>query len=89
MSTVTVYPTLVKSTFNGHSGSGGGAVSVPGLKVGDRLIWLQSDSYLSGTVQMNSANYFEIIITVDDQIQQVAGSDLSTWTFNAIFIRGI
>ncbi len=87
--TVAGHHEILGAAFNGHSGPGGGLVSVPGLVVGDKLIWLQSDQYLGGTVQMNSADYFEVIISANDQIRQIVTVDLSAWTFKAIFIRGI
>ncbi|SRR5258706_2899023 len=80
---------IVSAVFNGHSGIGGGAISVSGLRVGDKLIWLQSNQFSGGNEQFNSAGYFEIIISVNDQIQQLVTPDLSSWAFNAIFIRGV
>ena len=77
---------FISAIFGGRNGAG--SISVPGLKVGDKLIWLQSSSYQGGTVQMNTADYFEIKISVNDQIQQLITSDLSTWILNAILIRG-
>jgi hypothetical protein len=81
--TVTVHhEQLLSAMFGGLSGSG--SVSVPGLKVGDKLIWLQSPQ--GGPAQVGG---FEIIISVNNQIQQLSASDLSAHTFNAIFARGV
>ncbi len=79
---------FISATFAGTSGTSGGAVSISGLKVGDKLIWLQSPSHLSGNYQMNGLGYFEVSVSVADQLQQIVGTDLSYWTLNAIFLRG-
>lgn len=78
---------FVSAAFSGHSGPG--PINVPGLKAGDKLIWLQSASYQGGTVQMNTADYFEIIVSVNDQIQQLTTVNLVSWVLNAVFLHGV
>jgi len=69
---------FVKVTVTGINGSG--AVSAPGLKVGDRLLLNYGPNPSAG---------FERIVTVDDEIQQNSGFDWTSYTFDLIFIRGI
>lgn len=73
---------LIHATFVGDATGGAGhAASVPGLKVGDILLanTANGNVYLSG--------WFEPVVTVDDEIQQVA-ADLSASTFSAVLFRG-
>lgn len=85
MSTVIKSAQIVSSTFLGRSGTG--SISVPGLVVGDRLIWLHSTGYTGADINLNGFNYMEVIISVDDQIQQTDNGNYTTWTFDAIFVR--
>ena len=75
---VTLSTVLVKAEFTGQSSSG--AISVPGLQVGDTAI-----------VDLNGHNVigssFEQIISVADQIQQLSGSDLSSQTYKFFMVR--
>lgn len=68
---------IVKVTVTGIISPG--PISAPGLKVGDRLLISYSPSF-AGT---------EAIVTVDDEIQQLAPFDWSSFTFDLIFLRGI
>lgn len=70
-------PVFVKAVFTGRNGAG--SISVPGVKAGDMMFWLQG----------NTINSFEGngSITVDDQIQQISASDLSALTFTLICVR--
>lgn len=74
-------------TFSGRSGSG--SISVPGVKVGDYLV-----AYFVHPLGVNgvlgawvSALPFEYSISVADQIQQSSTADLSSGTYDGIFIR--
>jgi hypothetical protein len=61
------------ATFTGLNGSG--SISLPGLKVGDRV---------SIDIQPGG---FESVVSVDDELQQTASSDFSTTTFRMFFFR--
>lgn len=69
-------------TFNGRNGPG--AISVPGLKAGDRIVRLLQVGIQDYT---GAADMMEWIITVDDEIQQVSVGNLTTWNFEAIAVR--
>lgn len=62
--------------------SGAGAISLPGVKRGDTVSTLTG---LIGTNGDQSAS-FEMVITVDDQILQSSGSDLSAKWFQAYIV---
>lgn len=85
--TVSPSSELISVQFTGIAGSG--AISVPGLKTGDKLLWLESSSYQTGPVQFSTAGYFEIIVSTDDYLQQTTTLGLNDWLFNAIFVRGL
>lgn len=73
----------------GFSGSTGvGPVNITGLLEGDKLLWLQSPNYNSN-LQSASSQYFEIEVSADNQLQQLINADLTDWTFNAVFSRGV
>lgn len=68
-------------SFNGRNGSG--AISIPGLKAGDKIIRL-----IQGTTDYTAdPTIMEWVISVDDQIQQIISENLSTWAFSAIAVR--
>ena len=67
-------------TFLG--GTGAGAVSCPGARVGDTV---QTLIGVIGAAGDQSAA-FESVITVDDQIQQLSGSDLSDNWYRAYLV---
>lgn len=74
---VSCYPTFIKAAFNGRSGSG--AISVPGLQVGDIVL-----VFVNG----NWASSFESpTVSVADEMQQTSGADLSSISFELILIR--
>jgi len=62
--------------------SGVGAISLPGVKRGDTVSTLTG---LIGAIG-NQAASFESVITVDGQIQQSSGSDLSAKWFEAYIV---
>ena len=70
-------PILVKAVFVGRNGAG--AISVPGLQVGDTVLQYQNGNW---------AGSFDFpAITVADEIQQSSGSDLSAVTFTLFLLR--
>lgn len=76
----------ITATFTGRSTSG--TISVPGLKVGDKLIWLYSPEYVAVAGQnLACAAIMEPTVSVDDELQQVYNNDYSTYTFTAILVR--
>lgn len=85
ISAVTVGPSFVKATFTGLSSPG--AISVPGLEVGDVITWLGIDSPVDN-VAFSTPN-FEPIISVDDEIQQIGTSDNNGVSFTIICLRGV
>lgn len=75
----------ISASFEGLHGSG--AVSVPGLKVGDRVV------YLIGNLPGGPANFmgstnFEMIVSVDDELQQNSTSYLDGTIFDVLVYRG-
>lgn len=83
--------TFVRARWQGRST--GGSSSVPGLKVGDRLMWLSNnpsnyDPAGAGTYNTLPGSW-ELFISVNDEIQQVAGPDLSDHYLEAIFLRNL
>lgn len=71
----------IQFSFNGRNGAG--AVSVSGLKVGDKILRLTQ----SGTDYTADPTMMEWVISVDDQIQQISGGNLSTYAFDAVAVR--
>lgn len=69
-------------SFTGRNGAG--AISVPGLKVGDRLVRLIQDGATDYTADLGM---MEWVVTVDDEIQQNSGGNTTTWNFEAIALR--
>lgn len=87
---VTIYPTYVTTSFSGLNGTG--TVSVSGLKAGDKLLWLgltTSSSFADQNQQLNGFAWFELVVSTDDQIQQLDNRNHSTESYNAIFLRNI
>jgi hypothetical protein len=77
MTTFTTGPTFIQINFNGLASSGG--ISVPGLEVGDIVLWV------SDGINGNTVAAFEAQISVADEIQQaVVGASRP---FNGIVIR--
>lgn len=75
---VTLSTVFVKAEFNGRNGSG--AISVPGLQVGDTaIVDLNGHNVIGGS--------FEQIVSVADEIQQLSGSDLSGQTYRFFLVR--
>ncbi len=82
MSTVTMPVAFIKAEFFGRDGSG--AISVPGLKVGDAVLTITANN-------LNSAfpRALETFITVDDEIQQDSASNLESEPFVLVLLRGL
>lgn len=87
---VTVYPQYITTSFSGLNGAG--TVTATGLKVGDKLLWLgltTTSSFADKNQQLNGFAWFELVISTNDQIQQIDARDHSTESYNAIFLRNI
>jgi hypothetical protein len=74
----------VRATFNGRNGAG--PISVPGLKVGDLVIWLLDT--LDGGLKTGDS-FLESVVSVDDQIQQIATNDFTVLPWDALLMRGV
>lgn len=82
------YPTIITSSFTGRNGTG--SISVPGLEVGDILIWLNitnSSPDVAQGQQLNAFAWTELVVSVADEIQQLDVRDHSSDGFQAVFIR--
>jgi len=67
--------------------SGAGAISVPGLKVGDIVIWCFQTSPPAWT---GPGGAFEAIISVADELQQTGSvGGLQGVPFDLILLRGV
>lgn len=75
---------FISATFTGLHEAG--SISVPGVKAGDRVFWLLG--HLPGPVLSLGASSFELIISVDDEIQQTSPSELDANTYELIVYRG-
>lgn len=79
---------LVLAKFNGRNSSG--AITVTGLRVGDRMcLWFGSQVTLGALLPSGTngpANYLEPVVTVDDQIQQGSNDDLTGTSFEILFL---
>lgn len=61
-----------------------GAISAPGLKVGDRVI----GTYLLASQQwVDPGAQFESIVSVDDQIQQVGNISVGSTPWDIVLVR--
>jgi hypothetical protein len=74
---------LGSATFAGLTGAG--SISVPGLKVGDKVVIIHNDTV--GGNYDPPGNNFEVVISVAGQIQQVGSNDISADTFTIFFFR--
>lgn len=74
---------VFNASFSGKNGSG--AISVPGLAVGDIVLAAVQDS---STVFDHGNNPFENVVSVADEIQQVNSSDLSANSYEVVVFRG-
>lgn len=77
-----IISTVFHAEFNGLSSPG--AVSVPGLKVGDWVVMTAP----AGNIPQFGGLDFENVVSVDDQLQQTSPADLSPYTFKSVFFRG-
>jgi hypothetical protein len=71
----------ISFSFNGRNGTG--AISIPGLKAGDQIIRLTQ----GGTDYTADPTMMEWVISVDDQIHQISGTNLTTYDFVAVAVR--
>lgn len=70
----------IHETFTGIDGPGG--ISVPSLKIGDLVVW--QASIFNGAATLTGV--FELMITVDGEIQQSTGNQTSN-TFTILAFR--
>ncbi len=75
---------IIRISFNGRNGAGG--ISIPGLHVGDTVIWMFNSN--GGPPPTANGGWTEWVITAADEIQQTWTNDLSSDTFEALLIRG-
>jgi hypothetical protein len=82
--TVSVGPSLIAAIgLTGHNGTG--AISAPGVKVGDYLIsafWTRPAS----PTRIDPYTSLEGVVSVDDEIQQIENSDFSSSGVINIFL---
>lgn len=76
------FTAIARADFNGINGIG--AVSLPGMKVGDQVMF-----YCASADGSIPSQYFETRISVDDEIQQIAALDLSSEGYTIIFFRAV
>lgn len=82
MTNKVTFTAIGRADFNGINGIG--AVSVPGMKVGDQTMF-----YCAAADGSVPGEYFETRISVDDEIQQTATYDLSGTAFTILFFRSV
>lgn len=70
-------PTILKVVFNGINGAG--AISIPGLKVGDTPFACTAGDAILGL--------FESSVSVADGLQQTGAGNYASWVFTMYFIR--
>ena len=68
-------------SFNGINAVGN--VSVSGLKAGDRVLNIVSDSFAT----FNIITFFSSLVKTDDELRQIVGSDLTSNTFYVLLER--
>lgn len=83
MSNTVTFPAIGRADFNGVNGAG--AVSVPGLDVGDLVTFY---AQAPGGWQ-TPGGIFEDVISVAGEIQQISSNDLSPYTFTILFLRAV
>lgn len=71
--------------FTGRNGSG--AISVPGLKAGDRVIWCAL-KLPNRVAWQEPGTVWEHTVSADDAIEQLSTDDLSANTAELIVFRG-
>ena len=79
---VSVSASLVHASFNG--GTAAGAISVPGLKAGDRVFSVLENGSAANLAQ----GTFEQVVSVDDEFQQIDAADLSSLALDVLLVRG-
>jgi Spy/CpxP family protein refolding chaperone len=79
--------TLVQAAIT--AGLAAGAVSVPGLVIGDVMVSLVFDTTTAphGKGPVMSLGMFEGVVSVNDQIQQLKESTVDGIVYNAVFAR--
>lgn len=75
-------------TFSFTCRDGIGSIPVPGVQVGDVVIWTRYDDGQQQRYQP-PGGLFEAMVTVNDEVQQLMAVDASTWTGWVIVMRGV
>jgi hypothetical protein len=75
---------IFRATWTGLNGAG--AISIPGLQVGDRILQLVDSS---PSIAGNPVNTVQLVVTVADQLHQNANGNLTSITYEAVFVRGL
>ncbi|HDR9236389.1 hypothetical protein [Burkholderia vietnamiensis] len=78
MSATNAPATAVKASFQGLAAAG--PIAISGLQVGDVIVALIPNNFL---------NWFEPVVTVAGQLQQVWNADGSDLSLTAYFVRGV
>jgi hypothetical protein len=79
---------LVNTFYNQVTGrNGAGSISVPGVDVGDVLLVFLNGNPPYGGLDIGSASPFENVISVADQVQQIATNNFSASSYNVFFLR--
>lgn len=73
------------SVFNVQPRNGIGSISVPGVKVGDVLVLIFLNNY---DLAVSPFFYFERVVTVANQIQQVNANNLSGLAPFHVYLAG-
>lgn len=84
LTAASVGPSFVKASFTGIASPG--SISVPGLVVGDVLIWVGADSPVDNVIL--STQRFEPVVSVDDELQTINGNSTGV-PFTIICLRGV
>jgi hypothetical protein len=75
---------VIRATWSGINGAG--AISIPGLRVGDRMLQLlDSGQNLDSGILF----YTQVVVSVADELQQNHTGDLTTIAFDGVFVRGL
>ena len=81
---------VVKAVFTGNETNG--SVSIPGLLAGDVAFAgvFTGGSPLETNVDWAPlSGFYEKVVSVADEFQQISSTDVSTFTFTVYFLRGV
>lgn len=78
------FPAIGRADFTGRLNIG--AISVPGLKVGDLITFI---SFNSAGFDVPNGGKIESVVSVNDEIQQTANVDWTGVPFTILFLRSV